>query len=112
MLSHIIYSLSFKMIYIVYLGQKRGGPGPLAPPPLNPPLQSTILIKFKVSVEWRATFVELSSWLLEQEVRGSIPGFATWISEIGFSHLRQNFFLVFPVNFTMLSFPSCLYLPR
>ena len=25
MLSHIIYSLSFKMIYIVYLGQKRGG---------------------------------------------------------------------------------------
>ena len=31
MLSHIIYSLSFKMIYIVYLGQKRGGPGPLGP---------------------------------------------------------------------------------
>ena len=25
MLSHIIYSLSFKMIYIVYLGQKGGG---------------------------------------------------------------------------------------
>ena len=37
MLSHIIYSLSFKMVYIVYLGQKRGGPGPLGPP-LNPPL--------------------------------------------------------------------------
>ena len=35
MLSHIIYSLSFKMIYIVYLGQKRGGgPGPGVPPPL------------------------------------------------------------------------------
>ena len=33
MLSHIIYSLSFKKIYIVYLGQKRGGPGPLGPPP-------------------------------------------------------------------------------
>ena len=32
MLSHIIYTLSFKMIYIVYLGQKRGGPGPLGPP--------------------------------------------------------------------------------
>ena len=31
MLSHIIYSLSFKMIYIVYLGQKGGGAGPLAP---------------------------------------------------------------------------------
>ena len=34
MLSHIIYSLSFKKIYIVYLGQKRGGRAP----PLNPPL--------------------------------------------------------------------------
>ena len=35
MLSHIICSLSFKMIYIVYLGQKRGGggPGPPGPPP-------------------------------------------------------------------------------
>ena len=32
MLSHIIYSLSFKMIYIVYLGQKRGGGGPPGPP--------------------------------------------------------------------------------
>ena len=34
MLSHIIYFLSFKMIYIVYLGQKRGGggAGPLGPP--------------------------------------------------------------------------------
>ena len=35
MLSHIIYSLSFKLIYIVHLGQKRGGgggPGPLGPP--------------------------------------------------------------------------------
>ena len=34
MLSHIIYSLSFKMIYIVYLGQKRGGGAraPWAPP--------------------------------------------------------------------------------
>ena len=35
MLSHIIYSLSFKMVYIVYLGQKRG-----ARPPLNPPLRA------------------------------------------------------------------------
>ena len=26
----------------------------------------------------------LSSWLAEQEVRGSIPGLATWISEIGY----------------------------
>ena len=25
----------------------------------------------------------LSSWLVEQEVRGSIPRLATWISEIG-----------------------------
>ena len=38
MLSHIVYSLSFKMKYIVYLGQKGGGAlGP--PPPLNPPLK-------------------------------------------------------------------------
>ena len=29
-------------------------------------------------VEW------LSSWLAEQEVRGSIPGLTTWISEIGY----------------------------
>ena len=33
MLSHIIYSLSFKMIYIVYLGQKRGGGGGTPGPP-------------------------------------------------------------------------------
>ena len=26
----------------------------------------------------------LSSWLVEQEVRDSIPGLATWISEIGY----------------------------
>ena len=26
----------------------------------------------------------LSSWLAEQEVRGSIRGLATWISEIGY----------------------------
>ena len=33
MLSHIIYSLSLKMVYIVYLGQKKGGgAGPLGPP--------------------------------------------------------------------------------
>ena len=32
MLSHIIYSLSFKRVYIVYLGQKRGARAPLAPP--------------------------------------------------------------------------------
>ena len=31
MLSHIIYSLSFKMVYIVYLGQKRGARAPWAP---------------------------------------------------------------------------------
>ena len=36
--------------------------------------------KFKGAavVEW------LSSWLAEQEVRGSIPGLTTWISEIGY----------------------------
>ena len=32
MLSHIIYSLSFKMINIVYLGQKGGGAGPPGAP--------------------------------------------------------------------------------
>ena len=32
-----------------------------------------------------ATVAEwLSSWLAEQEVRGLIPGLATWISEIGY----------------------------
>ena len=31
-----------------------------------------------VVVEW------ISSWLVDQEVRGSIPGLATWISEIGY----------------------------
>ena len=53
MLSRIIYSLSFKMVYIVYLGQKRGGGGraPWAPP-LNPPLLDqnlkwTVLIKLQ-----------------------------------------------------------------
>ena len=31
-----------------------------------------------VVAEW------LSSWLVEQEVQGSRPGLATWISEIGY----------------------------
>ena len=33
MLSHIIYSLSFKMVYIVHLGQKKGGGRAPCPPP-------------------------------------------------------------------------------
>ena len=33
---------------------------------------------------WAAVVEWLSSWLAEQEVRGSIPGLATWISEIGY----------------------------
>ena len=45
MLSYIIYSLSFKMIYIIYLGQKRGGPGPLGPPSKS----ATVLHVFNVS---------------------------------------------------------------
>ena len=32
----------------------------------------------------------LSSWLAEQEVRGSIPGLATWISEIGYLLLPRS----------------------
>ena len=35
-------------------------------------------------VEW------LSPWLAEQEVRGSIPAFATWISEIGYRLLPSR----------------------
>ena len=32
----------------------------------------------------------LSSWLAEQEVRGSIPGLASWISEIGYLLLQSR----------------------
>ena len=32
----------------------------------------------------------LSSWLAEQEVRGSIPRLATWISEIGYLPLPSR----------------------
>ena len=50
------------------------------------------------NIEWEwlnklegAAVVEgLSSWLLEQEVRGSIPGLATWISEIGYLMLPSR----------------------
>ena len=37
-----------------------------------------------VVAEW------LSSWLAEQEVRGSIPRLATWISEIGYLPLPSR----------------------
>ena len=40
---------------------------------------------FSLNMELGAAVVEwLSSWLAEQEVRSSIPGLATWISEIGY----------------------------
>ena len=38
----------------------------------------TKMVKGAAVAEW------LSSWLAEQEVRGSIPRLATWISEIGY----------------------------
>ena len=37
-----------------------------------------------VVAEW------ISSWLAEQEVRGSIPRLATWISEIGYLPLQSR----------------------
>ena len=37
-----------------------------------------------VVAEW------LSSWLAEQEVRGSIPYLANWISEIGYLLLQSR----------------------
>ena len=37
-----------------------------------------------VSKEGAVVAKWLSSWLVEQEVRGSIPGLANWISEIGY----------------------------
>ena len=41
---------------------------------------------------WRGAVVAewLSSWLAEQEVRGSIPRLATWISEIGYLPLPSR----------------------
>ena len=41
-------------------------------------------IQGAVVAEW------LSSWLVEQEVRGSIPRLATWISEIGYLLLQRR----------------------
>ena len=42
-------------------------------------------------VWWGATVAEWwSSWLAEQEVRGSIPRLATWISEIGYLLLPSH----------------------
>ena len=36
-----------------------------------------------VSIQGAVVVELLSTWLAEQEVRGSIPGLATWTSEIG-----------------------------
>ena len=44
-----------------------------------------------IYIEKGAAMVKwLSSWLAEQEVRGSIPGLATWISEIVYLLLRSR----------------------
>ena len=54
---------------------------------LHTPLRLYLQIKQRVDdfMTLGATVAEwLSSWLAEQEVRGSIPGLATWISEIGY----------------------------
>ena len=40
----------------------------------------------------------LSSWLAEQEVWGSIPGHATWISEIGYLLLPSRDIAEIPVK--------------
>ena len=51
--------------------------------PKRPPISSD-LWKGAAVAEW------LSSWLAEQEVRGSIPGLATWISEIDYLQLPSR----------------------
>ena len=54
---------------------------------LHTPLRLYLQIKQRVDdfMTLGATVAEwLSSWLAKQEVRGSIPGLATWISEIGY----------------------------
>ena len=48
------------------------------------PLASFKMRKGAAVAEW------LSSWLAEQEVRGSIPRLATWISEIGYLPLPSR----------------------
>ena len=45
---------------------------------------STVTMSSFLWTEGAAVIKWLSSWLAEQEVRGSIPGLATWISEIGY----------------------------
>ena len=50
------------------------------------------LYKMQVlNVIWGAALAEwFSSWLAKQEVRGSIPRLATWISEIGYLLLQTR----------------------
>ena len=49
--------------------------------------------------KWGAMMVEwLSSWLAEQEVRGAIPGLATWISEIGYLLLPSRYMAEIPLK--------------
>ena len=48
-------------------------------------LASNLISRFEAAVaDW------LSSWLAEQEVLGSIPRLATWISEIGYLPLPNR----------------------
>ena len=62
MLSQIIYSLSFKMIYIVYLGQKRGGGAraPWAPPSKSPTGRVSTSDQFSGKIlHYRVCYAEL-----------------------------------------------------
>ena len=48
---------------------------------------------------WGAVVVEwLSSWLAEQDVRGSIPRLTTWISEIGYLLLPSRHMAEIPLK--------------
>ena len=66
MISRIIYSLSFKMIYIVYLGQKRVGGPPAPPPPLSKSATGFNVRKRRSFIENKATlaFFYVILWLI------------------------------------------------
>ena len=86
MLSHIIYSLSFKMIYIVYLGQKRGGGGGAGPlgPPLNPPLiyYSWLVEKYTHDEIGLSIFRQLYLWIVTEKYYK----LAYWVNLIKFTN--------------------------
>ena len=63
-------------------------------------LYSAILGLLIVAHENTAVSEWISSWLVEQEVRGSIPRLATWISDIGYLLLPSRDMAEIPLNTT------------